>query len=76
MNNKIELYTIIVDDKSSHPYWKYGKFVAPYEGEYMGKSVEIVEVPHMYLSYREAQSVIDEVSGLGVKLKVVSFVMK
>lgn len=73
----MQLYAIVVGKMEPHPYWREGAFVALGNNAWgPSPTLRMVDVPEVFLTAEEAQSVIDQHNYSDVKLEVATFVMR
>lgn len=73
----MDLFTIVVGKTGSHPHWRTGAFVALGDNDWgPSPTLRMVEVPQMFLTFKEAKDVVDEHNHYGIEMQVATFVRK
>jgi hypothetical protein len=73
----MELFTIVVGNVCSHKYWHSGAFVALCDSDWgPSPTLRIVNEPSMFLTFKEANDVLDMYNHYGIEMNVVTFTRK
>lgn len=73
----MELFTIVVGRNVVHPHWRPNAFVSLVDNEWgPSPTFQMVTVPFMFTTAREAQEVLDKHNLYGIEMRVATFVEK